>query len=198
MVHWHVTFAIFYLVQVVFSEAVPSDPPQCSYEGKAFTDRNRKRIFDAVVGATDGLTLGYSCDLEEEALPLLKGGSVDPPLIMLRYEGDRTRHHNAGSFFKEAVQSWSEGLGRVYSCALEGFAGLILADPRKPCTDTSDIMQLPYERKVEPGVQTENVIEEAKKAWKQYFYSLNRVDRIGCNYIVEHNKHKFLCFFKRN
>ncbi|KAL6741210.1 hypothetical protein Aduo_014486 [Ancylostoma duodenale] len=106
MVHWHITFAVFYLVQVAVSGAVPSDPPKCNYPGKAFTDKNRKRIYDAVVGTTGGSKeLDYNCPLEEKALLFLKGGEAEPPLIEMKYENDRSHHHSAASFFKDAVKS---------------------------------------------------------------------------------------------
>ncbi|RCN49771.1 hypothetical protein ANCCAN_04228 [Ancylostoma caninum] len=118
MVPRQITFAVFYLVQIAISDAVP---PECSYWGKAFTSRNRKRIFDEVVGATHGSTaLEYSCQLEEKARPLLKQGQAEPPLVQMKYEEGRSGHHNAATFFKKAVQSWSEELGKLGTKSLFG------------------------------------------------------------------------------
>ncbi|RCN52079.1 hypothetical protein ANCCAN_01867 [Ancylostoma caninum] len=100
-----------------------------------------------------------------------------------------------GIMFYQGKIAWSTT--RVYLCALEGMAGLILENPYKPvnCIIDLGIFPLIFES---DGTHSDSlyVSKEALQAMKPHMPSLSVATGFGCNSVVEDRKHKYLCLFK--
>ncbi|EYC44553.1 hypothetical protein Y032_0457g1800 [Ancylostoma ceylanicum] len=88
-------------------------------------------------------------------------------------------------------------LSSVYDCNLEKMAAEVLADPYKPIKFFENIGIYPLVYNIEERGE-DNVrlmTHAALQYWKKYLENLHYFN-FGCNYIYEHEMHKYLCLFR--
>ncbi|RCN49761.1 hypothetical protein ANCCAN_04218 [Ancylostoma caninum] len=88
------------------------------------------------------------------------------------------------------------GLSLVYECALEGMAGLILENSRRPmsCPRSLGYYPLMFQLYVEAEGEAD-LSSVADFTWEQ-IRSLAKYSSFGCNHRKDGERHIYLCLFK--
>ncbi|KAK6754391.1 hypothetical protein RB195_013413 [Necator americanus] len=94
----------------------------------------------------------------------------------------------------------AQKLNLKYDCGLELKAARVL-ERKRPEGKAMETLskknsRLFFEIEEEPDISVAVMTKAALNTWKNYTSLLSSRERVGCNYVFENSKHKYMCLFE--
>ncbi|KAK6754346.1 hypothetical protein RB195_013382 [Necator americanus] len=82
-----------------------------------------------------------------------------------------------------------------YDCSVELAGGLVLDDPAKDFRFLMSNGRFPLISETDGNSTVEEATQAALKLWEKHIPNLGPREAVGCNYVFEDDRHKYICIF---